>query len=121
MATIGARELRAKLAVELTPKEGEELAGRLRKRVGGEALAKGAAQLVDELDVGWVAAAPNAKTPPMVVAELGHDFRLPMRPIGETGLFAAVTRLAEGSAVRWRLEVDAERTGGGQVETYAIH
>ncbi|MDP9374303.1 MAG: hypothetical protein M3Q65_17975, partial [Chloroflexota bacterium] len=71
--------------------------------------------------MGWAIVAPEASAPPMVVAELGADFRVPTRPLGDTGLFVATARWAAGSAVRWRYEVDGARVGGGQTETYPIH
>ena len=114
MATISARELRVALD---EGKTGGDLAERARKRIGAENLAKGSGQIVDELDVAWVA---EGNSPPTVVSELGVDLKLPMKPIGD-GLFAAAARLPEGSALRWKLEVGGERTGGGQLETYSTH
>jgi enterochelin esterase-like enzyme len=65
--------------------------------------------------------APQARAAPAVVADLGADFRLPTRPLGDTDLFAAATSLPAGSAVRWHYEVDGERAGVGQTETYPTH
>ncbi len=121
MGAITAGELRAQLEQGLAASEADALAERLRARVGAEALANGSAQLVDELEVGWAIAAPGARMPPTVVAELGADFRLPTRPLGDTGLFVATARWADGSAVRWYYEVDGARVGGGQTETYLRH
>jgi enterochelin esterase family protein len=56
-----------------------------------------------------------------VVAEVGDDFRQPTRPLGGTGLFAAAARWSNGTAVRWRYELDGQRLGGGQSETYLAH
>jgi enterochelin esterase-like enzyme len=119
MITAGA--LREALADEPTGGAADDLAAGLRERVGADALARHAAQLVDELDVGWVVEAPDARSAPLVVAEVGDDFRQPMRPLGQTGLFAAAARWSHGTAVRWRYELDGQRLGGGQTETYLAH
>jgi enterochelin esterase family protein len=121
MTAITASELRAKLGSPLTPQEAADLAARLRERLAPEALANNSAQLIDELDVAWVVEAPDARSAPEVVADLGADFRLPTRPLDDTGLFVATTSLPSGSAVRWHYEIDGERVGGGQTETYPTH
>ncbi len=115
---ITAGELRQALSGELESTAADELAERVRARVGAEALAKHRAQLVDELDVAWVVEAACA---PDVVAEVGDDVRIPTRPLGDSGLFAAAARWSHGTAVRWRYELDGQRLGGGQTETYLTH
>jgi len=121
MSAITVSEMKTQLERGLTASKANTLAERLRARVGAEALANGSAQFVDELEVGWVIVAPGASAPPVVVAELGSDFRLPMQPLGDTGLFVATARWAAGSAVRWYFDVDGVRVGGGQTETYPMH
>lgn len=121
MSAITARALRAKLETTLSAREAEELADQVRQRVGAEALAKGSAQFVDELAVGWAIEAPDARSAPLVVADLGADFRLATQPLGNTGLFVAAAHWAAGSAVRWHYEVDGAQIGGGQTETYPRH
>ncbi len=121
MSAITVDELRAQLERGVAALAAAALAERIRARVGDEALAKHSAQFVDELAVAWVIAAPGAQTPPTVVAELGADFRLPLQPLGDTGLFVATDRWDAGSAVRWYYEVAGTRVGGGQTETYPIH
>jgi enterochelin esterase family protein len=44
-----------------------------------------------------------------------------MRPLGDTGVFAAAARLPEGTAFRWKIELNAERVGGGLTEAYQTH
>jgi enterochelin esterase-like enzyme len=119
--TIEAGELRARLNGKLSGREASELAERVRARVGAEALGKGGGVLVDELDVAFVVEAPDARSAPIVVAEVGEDFRLPTRPLGDSGLHVAGQRWSEGSAVRWHYEVDGQRVGGGQAEVYTTH
>lgn len=121
MGAITADELRTQLEQGLAATEASTLAARIRARVGAEALARDSAQFVDELAAAWVIAAPGAAAPPTVVAELGADFRLPMQPLGATGLFVAAAQLAHGAAVRWCYEVAGARVGGGQTETYRSH
>lgn len=121
MDAISVGEVRTTLERGLAASEADALAARIRARVGEEALAKGGAQFVDGLDVGWAIAAPGAQIPPAVVADLGAEFRLPTQPLGASGLFVATARWEAGSAVRWHFEVDGARVGGGQTETYPIH
>ncbi|HEY8602375.1 MAG TPA: alpha/beta hydrolase-fold protein [Thermomicrobiales bacterium] len=121
MSAITVEELRTQSAQGPSGADAERLAERIRARVGAEALANGSAQFVDELDVAWVLAAPRVRSVPLVVAAVGADFRLPMQPLGDTGLFAATATWAHGDAARWHYEVDGERLGGGQTETYLIH
>ncbi len=121
MNAITVGELRTQLEQGPDAAGADTVAARIRARVGAEALAKGSAQFVDELEVAWVIAAPGAQTPPTVVAELGADLRLPMQPLGDTGLFVATTRLEHGAAVRWYYQVAGARVGGGQTEAYRAH
>jgi len=118
MDVISAADVRATLAAELQPGEAEALAARIRERVGAEALAQGSGQLVDGLDAAWAIEAPEVREPPSVIAELGADFRIALRRLGDTAVFAAGARWDEGMAVRWRIEVDGARVGGGETETY---
>ena len=53
MGAITAGELRSQLERGVGAAEAEALAGRIRARVGDEALANGSGQFVDELDVTW--------------------------------------------------------------------
>ncbi len=121
MNAITVGELRTQLEQGPDAAGADTVAARIRARVGAEALAKDSAQFVDELEVAWVIAAPGAQTPPTVVAELGADLRLPMQPLGDTGLFVATTRLEHGAAVRWYYQVAGARVGGGQTEAYRAH
>ncbi len=121
MDAITVDEVRTQLEQSLDAAGADALAARIRAQVGAEVLAKNGAQFVDELQVAWVLAAPDAQAPPTVVAELGATFRLPLQPLGDTGLFVATTSLEHGAAVRWYYEVDGARVGGGQTETYRAH
>lgn len=121
MSTITVEGLRTGLAGGVSGAEAEALAERLRARVGADALTNGSAQFVDELDVAWVLATPGATSAPTVVAEVGADFRLPLQPLGDTGLYAATATWRHGDVARWSYEVDGARVGGGQTETYLIH
>jgi enterochelin esterase family protein len=114
-------ELRARLAEGVSPAEGALLAARIRERLGAEAVQSGTGQALDGLDVMWAIEAVDASSPPLVVAELGADFRLPMQRLGNTPVFAASARWDEGTAVRWRVEVDGQPIGTGQSEVYTPH
>lgn len=121
MGAITAGELASELGRGIDAAEAGMLAERIRARVGMEALAGGSGQVVDELEVAWAIAAPGAQAAPTVVATLGAEFRLPMRALGDSDMYVATARWEHGSAVRWQYEVDGERVGGGQTETYVIH
>jgi enterochelin esterase-like enzyme len=99
-------------------KEAEELAERIRGWFGRENLLKGPNPKVSELDVAWAIEAPGAKAEPQVVSAAG-DYRLPLRRVGNTDVYAAAVTLPEGAAMRWAYEADGETRGGGQLEVYA--
>ena len=113
--------VRGKLESNLDSDEAEQVAGEIRERIGPEVLKSGGGQFIDGLDVVWAIEATGARDRPSVVAELGAEFRLLMRQLGDTGVFAAAANWNDGAAVRWSIEVDGERVGGGQSETYASH
>jgi enterochelin esterase-like enzyme len=121
MVVISAGYVREKLESDLASAEAERLAGELRERIGADVLQSGGGQIVDGLEVVWAIEATGARDQPAVVAELGADFRLVMRQLGDSAVFAAAATLNDGTAVRWGIQVDGERVGGGQAETYAPH
>jgi enterochelin esterase-like enzyme len=98
-----------------------ELADRIRVEVGADALEKGASPWESELTVAWAISAADAKQPPIVTSDVGLPFRLPLRRLGSTDVYACSSVLAEGSAMRWVYEVDGSRRGGGQLEVYKTH
>jgi hypothetical protein len=121
MVVISAGYVREKLESDLASAEAERLAVELRERIGADGLQSGGGQIVDGLEVVWAIEATGARDQPAVVAELGADFRLAMRQLGDSAVFAAAATLNDGTAVRWGIQVDGERVGGGQAETYAPH
>jgi enterochelin esterase-like enzyme len=118
MAEITAAQMRDRLDSELAPDEAEAVAGMIRDRIGS-VLGSAGGHIVDGLDVVWAVEAASARQSE-VVADLGASFRLPMQRLGETAVFAAAARWEPGSAVRWGIEVDGNRVGGGLTETYEI-
>lgn len=110
--------LKAALGANPRSRDAEELAERIRGWYGKENLLKGPSPKVSELDVAWAIEAPDAKTPPQIVSQAG-DFRLPLRRVGNTDVYAAAVTLPEGTGMAWSYEVDGERRGGGQLEVYA--
>jgi enterochelin esterase-like enzyme len=122
MGEVGAAHVRERLdASELAADEAQTLADQIRERVGSEALKAGTGQFVDGLDVVWAFEAPTANAQPSVVADLGAEFRLPMRRLGNTPVFVEAAHWANGAAVRWGIELDGDRVGSGQTETYDPH
>jgi enterochelin esterase-like enzyme len=103
--------------------EAEALGARVRTAFGGaDALARGAAPLVDELSVAWALELPQ---PPAEggrqprVASDGGGFALNLPRIGTTNVYAGVTTLSHGTAFTWHYEAGNRRFGGGQLEVYA--
>src|SRR5438132_281786 len=93
------------------------LAERLRAWFGGETLRKGTGIKTEGRTVVWAIEAPDAKSPPKVVAEHGDWARTLVR-FGETPVYAYTETLPDGAAFRWAYDVDGKKIGGGQVEVY---
>jgi len=115
------RELEAALATPLTPDEATRLAERLTAQVGRDTLGAGAVALAEELTVAWVVRAPEAQRAAEIVAEVDTAFRRPLTRLGQTDLWVLAVTLDEGTALRWRCEVDGKSRGAGQIEVYGTH
>ncbi len=98
----------------------EQLAERVRRWFGAENLKKGPNPKQDDLRI---VAAIDAGTElpkgvtPALVSEDG-TYRLPLRRLGKSTVYAAETSLPEGTFLRWHYEVGTERKGGGDLEAY---
>jgi enterochelin esterase family protein len=119
--------------------DAEQLAARVRTTFGAEAITRGAAPRVEELQVAWALEVPQAAgapggqggqggqgrqggpagqtRPPRVVSDTG-GFNLTLNRIGTTNVYAATTTLSHGTAFTWHYEVADRRLGGGQLEVY---
>ena len=103
--------------------DADALGARIRTAFGGpDALARGAAPLVDELSVAWALELPQplaaAARPPRVASD-GGGFALNLTRVGTTNIYAGSTMLSHGTAFTWHYESANRRFGGGQLEVYA--
>jgi enterochelin esterase family protein len=114
------KSLQADLAQKLKQADAERLAERIRTYFGKENLSKGAAPKVDELTVAWALETPAGNAPPKVVSADGK-FVFPLTRVGSSDVYAGVTSLPAGSAMRWHYEVGGNKLGGGQLEVYTAH
>jgi enterochelin esterase-like enzyme len=118
------KTLDAALALKPAAAAAGALADQIRTYFGGsDALLKGPAPKIDELQVAWAidaTPAPASGAPVRVVADVG-GFILPLARVGETSVYAGVATLAHGSAMSWHYEVGDRRLGGGQLEAYETH
>ena len=128
------RALEGLLSARPQGAEADQLAARVRTTFGADALARGAAPQIDELQVAWALEVPppagtqggqggqggrggqgGQGRPPRVVSD-GGGFNLPLNRIGTTNVYAATTTLSHGTAFTWHYEVADRRLGGGQLE-----
>jgi enterochelin esterase family protein len=135
-APLTPRALESLLSAKPQGADAEQLAARVRTTFGAEAIARGAAPRVDELQVAWALEVPQPATaqsgqggqaaqggrggqgrPPRVVSDTG-GFSLTLNRIGTTNVYAATTTLSHGTAFTWHYEVADRRLGGGQLEVY---
>ncbi len=106
---------------KLADADAEKLAGQLRtwfgkNNQGQDLLVTGGARS-DDLYVVW--AVESAATPR--IKSQDGTFTLPMKKLGTTNVYAAVSYLPSGTAIPWQFEADNKRWGGGQVEVWAVH
>lgn len=81
------------------------------KRTGG--VRTDACKAVFALEV-----APGEKDP-VAVSEKG-DWRLPLRRVGKSDVWAAATTLPDGFGTPWHFDVGGQRRGGGNLEVYVV-
>ncbi|HEY0075906.1 MAG TPA: alpha/beta hydrolase-fold protein, partial [Abditibacteriaceae bacterium] len=122
--------LPAKTQEQLTPKsaqavlaanpDGEaatQLANRLRAWFGADNLKKGPNPKTNQLDVAWAIETPGAKSI-HVVSDDG-DWRLPLKKLGATDVWAVSALLPEGTGLKWHYDVDGKAIGGNFIEVYS--
>jgi enterochelin esterase-like enzyme len=115
------RSLQAALAANPDGPAADGLAERIRRDFGGrDALLRGAAPKIDELEVAFALetteSAPGSPAP-RVVADVGM-FTMPLTRVGTSGVYAAVAKLTHGAAFTWHYEAGGRRFGGGQLDVY---
>jgi len=117
-----ARTLHDALAGQPTGGAAGRVAERLRAQFGQEALAQGAAPLIEDLTVAWAIEAPAVQGPPVIVSQRGLPFRQGLTRLGETDVYALAVALPEGTALQTAYQVDGILRGGageaGQIEVY---
>jgi enterochelin esterase-like enzyme len=109
--------LQEALAAKLSNADAEQLAARIRGSFGKENLKKWPNPKIDELAVAWAVEAPAAATPPQIVSDNGK-FKLPLKRLGNTDVYAAAASLPEGTGMRWHYEIGGTKLGGGPLEVY---
>jgi enterochelin esterase family protein len=119
------KTLEAALAAKPQGAEAERLADRIRSAFGGrDALVRGAAPKVDELNVAWALELAEPLPPnafgPRVSRDTGAT-NYPMARVGATNVYALVKTLAHGTALTWHFEADNRRFGGSQLEVWETH
>jgi enterochelin esterase-like enzyme len=119
------KTLEAALAAKPQGAEAERLADRIRSAFGGrDALVRGAAPKIDELNVAWALELAEPLPPnafgPRVSRDSGAT-NYPMARVGATNVYALVKTLAHGTAFTWHFEADNRRFGGSQLEVWETH
>lgn len=98
----------------------EELAERVRRWFGADNLKKGPSPKQDNLRL--VAAIETdtelAKGVSATFVSDDGSYRLPLKRIGKSNVYAATTTLPEGTFLRWHYEIGPERKGRGDLEAY---
>lgn len=98
--------------------KGNETAEAAKRWFGEADLKKGANPKTSDLTVAWAVDVAETSAPPKVVSEDGK-FSLPLTRLGSSTIYAAVTTLPEGEALRWAYEVNGQRLGDWrQLEVY---
>jgi enterochelin esterase-like enzyme len=110
--------LKRALAGKPTGAEAARLADQLRRWFGADGIKNGSAKSEGQ-ELAWAIEAPGAKA---VSAQPADGFpRQDLQPVGDTGLWAAVTTLSDGTAERYSYNVDGRRIGLFEVEAYTPH
>lgn len=108
-------ELEMALQAPLSADRAAEVAERIRAAFPGGL--KDAKPLVQGDAVAFVLEAPaDLKVPPQVGGMVNHNRGFELVPIGETGLWARVERIAADTKFAYSYEVDGKRVGGGVQE-----
>lgn len=111
------RNAQSALASNPQGDDATQLANRLRGWFGKDNLAKGPNPKVDQLDAVWAIETPGAQN--VSVVSTTSDWRLPLRKVGASDVWAVATMLPEGSGMRWNYEVDGKAIGGNFLEVYS--
>jgi enterochelin esterase family protein len=113
--------LEAGLAARPRGEAAERLAESVRTWFGRGRLAQGAPPKVDGLRVAWAVEIPDTAAHTVRVASGDGSFVQPLERLGATGVYAAARTLGEGTAMRWRYEVDGKPVGEErQLEVYGV-
>ncbi|MGV3615485.1 MAG: alpha/beta hydrolase [Fimbriimonas sp.] len=101
------------------PRPRDDYATRLKTWLGEKPLKDGAARQ-DGLDTMWVIEAPGVRN--VEVVDTMSTYKLPLKRLKGTDLFAAATKLPEGTAMQWVLQLDGKPLGNPrQLEAYPVH
>jgi enterochelin esterase-like enzyme len=107
------------LATRPAGAEADKLADKIRRWFGADGIKNGTVKLDGQEVAFAVDAGPEAKS---VVAQSVDNFlHQKLDPVGQTGVWAAVTTLSDGVAARFDYNIDGRRVGLFDVETYTPH
>jgi enterochelin esterase family protein len=110
--------LKRALASKPAGAEAVRLADKIRRWFGAEGIRNGTAKSEGQ-ELAWAIEAPGAKA---VWAQPADGFpRQNLEPVGDTGVWAAVSSLSDGTAARYSYNVDGRRIGLFEVEAYTPH
>ena len=112
--------LRKALATAPTGPAAASLVEKLRRWMGPEALIAGMGVKSEGSEAAFAIQAPGARS--VTAQSIDGLVKRKLSPIADSGVWAVVESLSDGTALRFIFDVDGKKVGSGaSVETYAMH